>query len=419
MSIYREYTSELERSCDILTMKFDIATDRAFTAYEYAVAMGDVSYDDITLEDGEQASQPKQKSGFAKFVSKIVNYIVTFIKDFIAMLGNMFSRKENLDLETYLASDKGKMEFGYDVLKVEEQVADDVRKGRKLIQLISSKTGVDDATVEEYVDKGARGVMKYGGTALIVAVGYKLYKKGKQSLAQTGEEVKKCADAANAVEGDPKKEGQVKKIFNFMQKRVKDGTEALKGYATKLEGRVKSNKDDKAGKSMDEMMNEIDEVKEVMNLHDKDSKEYKQAKNKYESLMNKVNKTASKNSKSATVSNNSSKSNNVANGTTSYGIAKKPPIIKQSNDLSDDYVAASHRYANAEKGSPEAAKAMNDMQSILNKMTSHIDEANQSKDYDKIVQNSNEVIRAAGKKPIFNNLKEFKQIIKSGKKVKF
>ena len=417
MSIYREYTSELERSCDILTMKFDIATERAFTAYEYAVAMGDLIQDDITLEDGEQASQPKQKSGFVNFVSKVVNYIVTFIKDFIDMLGNMFSRKENLDLEAYLASDKGKMEFGYDVLKVEEQVADDIRKGRKMIQLISSKTGVDDATVEEYVDKGARGIQKYGKVALVVGAGFLLYKKGKKALAQTGDEVKKCANEAKAVAGDPKKEKQVKKILNFMQSRVKEGTNALKGYATKLESRAKSNKGtDKTGKSMDEMMNKIDEAKELMNLHDKDSKEYAKAKKDYESLMKKVNKTAGKNSKSS--SNNSSKSNTDSKGTT-YGIAKKPSIIKQSSDLSDDYVAASRRYANAEKGSPEATKAMDDMKSILNKMTSAINDANQAKNYDEVVQANNKVIRAAGKKPLFNNLEEFKQIIKSGKKVKF
>ena len=269
MSIYMEYENSLDREYDILMRRFEIATERAEAIYAYESFIDNNLDDKYITEanksyipeeeanvdqaegEGEKPAKAKKsinvgnvKNAFKNFIDKIVSYIKTLINDVAEMFENMFSKGDNLDLETYLKSDTGKERFDYDCVDIELQVADEVRKGRKLIQAISRGTNIDDATVEHYVDKGADFAMKNKEMVIAVPVALALWKKGVKKSKDVAKDVDAAGDAAKKVT-NPEDQKKVKKIFSAMQRKIKVGNDALRGYGSKLANRAKNAKNKK------------------------------------------------------------------------------------------------------------------------------------------------------------------------------
>ena len=252
-----EYENSLDRDYDILMRRFEIAVERAEAIYTYESAINNSLCSEYMIEakasanDGNESPEDKGpskltkvKNAFANFIEKITTYMKNLLRDVAEMFSNMFNTKDTINLDSYMNSETGKEKFDFDCVDASIKAADEVRKGRKLVQAISRGTHIDDATVEEYVDKASKYVIDHKEMVIAVPLAYALYKKGTKKTKAMAEEIDEAGKSAKNVT-DPKKQAAIKKIFGAMQKNVKVGTGALHHYGSKLSKHAKKSKNKK------------------------------------------------------------------------------------------------------------------------------------------------------------------------------
>ena len=112
--------------------------------------------DDDSDEDEEEEKKDGKKVGI---FTKICNAIKSFINSFIKMLQNM--TKDSVDgFDDYKKTETFKVRYNQDVERITDEVMREMVKGRKIIQAISKRTGIDDVTVANYCDLGSKIVMQ-------------------------------------------------------------------------------------------------------------------------------------------------------------------------------------------------------------------------------------------------------------------
>lgn len=233
MSIFREYECQMEKDFDIMKRQHDIDIDHFYNDYKLESTLAEINGSVFT--EAEASSDKKENSKFVTFVKRIVASIQKFISDGLEMVQNMFSKKEHLDPETFMKSQTGQIMLEYDVKKVQKQVEDEVLKGRKIVQLISKATKVDDKMVADFVDGAAKGIQKYGKVAIKTTVAFGMYKTMSKSLDKSKQVVADTeADALNC-EGNPEKEHYVTMVLKGMNSIVSDGLKVFSMLATNLD----------------------------------------------------------------------------------------------------------------------------------------------------------------------------------------
>lgn len=246
-----EYENSLDRDYDILVRRFDIAVERAEAIYTYESTINNSLCSEYMIEaeasvnDGKEPSKMvKAKNAFSNFINKIITYMKNLLRDVGEMFSNMFNTKDGVTIDDYLKSETGKERYDFDCVDASIKAADEVRKGRKLVQAISRGTGIDDATVEEYVDKASKYVIDHKEMVIAVPIAYAMYKKGTKKNKDMADDIDAAGKCAENVT-DPKKQAAIKKIFGAMQKNVKVGTSALHHYGSKISKGFKKSKKNK------------------------------------------------------------------------------------------------------------------------------------------------------------------------------
>ena len=219
------FESSFERDYTILEKSFDIEFDKIINNYTAESAL-------LTLEEDETFLEAAGNK-FSDAVHKIIDTIVNFINSFIEMIENAFSNKKHITGDDFINSKTGQLTFNADAKKIQAQIDDEVLKGRKIIQAISSKTGIDDKTVADFCDKALDVGKNVGKFALPVAAawGVKTFllnsmKKDKEQVKQLGDEVAK--------ETDPKKQKQKMKVLQKLKKDLSIGTKYGADFAKTL-----------------------------------------------------------------------------------------------------------------------------------------------------------------------------------------
>lgn len=241
MSIFREYESEEEKQIDILAREYDLSIHNANSTFALESAMlssimKDPIYEGVTGEEKTQTAGNK----FKEFLKSIVNAVKNFVNGTIEMIQGLFSSKENIDLNTYLKSNTGQIQLDYDIKDIQRQVEDERRKGRKLIQRISSVTGVDDKEVESFVDNAADFANKHTKTIIKTAIAAPLIMAVPKLLNKGKDNISDCANDANKVT-DPKKQSQIQKVLNKMSSMEKDFGSIMAYFCKNLEKDMKKN----------------------------------------------------------------------------------------------------------------------------------------------------------------------------------
>ena len=219
------FESSFERDYTILEKSFDIEFDKIINNYTTESAL-------LTLEeDGTFLEAAGNK--FSDAVHKIIDTIVNFINSFIEMIENAFSNKKHITGDDFINSKTGQLTFNADVKKIQEQIDDEVLKGRKIVQAISSKTGIDDKTVAEFCDTAFDVGKSVGKFVLPITAAWgvktfilKSMKNNKDRIRQLGEEVAK--------ETDPKKQKQKMKVLQKLKKDISIGTKYGADFAKTL-----------------------------------------------------------------------------------------------------------------------------------------------------------------------------------------
>ena len=219
------FESSFERDYTILEKSFDIEFDKIINNYMAESAL-------LALEEDETFLEAAGNK-FSDAVHKIIDTIVNFINSFIEMIENAFSNKKHITGDDFINSKTGQLTFNADVKKIQEQIDDEVLKGRKLIQAISSATGVDDKTVANFCDKVPNVAKQVGTFVLPVAAAWGVkrlilgsMKKNKKEIKQLGDEVAK--------EIDPKKQKQKMRVLEKLKKDISIGTKYGADFAKTL-----------------------------------------------------------------------------------------------------------------------------------------------------------------------------------------
>ena len=219
------FESSFERDYAILEKSFDIEFDKIMNNYTAESAL-------LTLEEDETFLEAAGNK-FSDAVHTIINTISNFINSFIEMVENAFSNKEHITGNDFANSKTGQLAFNADVKKIQAQIDEEVLKGRKVIQAISSATGIDDKTVADFCDNALDVGKNVGKFVLPVAAawGVKTFilnsmKKNKDQVKQLGEEVAK--------ETDPKKQSLKMRVLEKLKKDISIGTKYGTDFAKTL-----------------------------------------------------------------------------------------------------------------------------------------------------------------------------------------
>lgn len=189
---------------------------------------------DLDFEDEEEEEKKNTNPSGKKYsvFAKICNAIRNFINSFVNMIKNMF--KDSMDWDEYKKTKDVAVRYNQDVEKITDQVNHEMAKGRRFIQLISRKTGVDDATVANFCDLGAKVAIENKDTIYKAGTGMIIRKKVLDSMNKSKkiiDESQKDLENANLSKKDAEK-GM--KVLNTMNKMISGLGKSSKGLFNKF-----------------------------------------------------------------------------------------------------------------------------------------------------------------------------------------
>lgn len=205
--LYNEATEPNE--IDVLVEQFRFDMIRINSKYEYESKISEID-SKYMLEDGDQ-EQPK-KGKFMTFLSNFFTRVKNFFLDLITAIRNT-TKKASIKPEEYFNSEVGLELLEYDIQQVHNAVADEVRKGRKVVQYIAKTTHIDDKKVESFVDNLASCVRKSAVPVALTASTFAAYKACDKKLKNMYDEVDSLKGAAAQVAGDKHKEMLMAKVL--------------------------------------------------------------------------------------------------------------------------------------------------------------------------------------------------------------
>lgn len=221
MSIFQEYDSDFLRNYDILFRQFEIDVSRLHNQMILESSLYDMEEqlfcEAETLDISTTPSKSKNNNKFMTAISQIGKAVSNFIKDVIDMIANIFNTSSHVDLQSYLDSATGSIELDYDLDRVNKQVRDKIREGRKLIKAISSKTGVDESLINDYVDAASKGIQKYGTTIIKTAGTYAQIQRVTGELTGLKQEMEDALTDCMQASNDPLKREQIANVYKAMQ----------------------------------------------------------------------------------------------------------------------------------------------------------------------------------------------------------
>lgn len=220
MSVFvQSIEQDPDKQFDILERQFDIDIQRLYSRaiYESQVEMIDGKY--MT----EAESKTEINGANENLLQKIISKVRLFIRNFLDSVSNLFKSKEHVDIDSYLASNTGQMEIEYDIKQIQSNLDNEMLKGRKLVQKISSVTGASDQEVATFCDGAARIIQKHGKTAVKIGVTFALFKAMTSKFRDKDRELSDMYDKVPLIK-DPQKKAQAAKVLNSIAHMIKDVT---------------------------------------------------------------------------------------------------------------------------------------------------------------------------------------------------
>ena len=172
-----------EHEIEIIEGTLDLEMARINRDYKYGLGMA-VATESVCEYCMTEASDGKG------FFSRMIDAIVSFIQKINESVANLFSKNEHVDLDSFLQSQTGQVQLSYDMEAINRDVNKKVLEGRKMIQAISSATGISDAKVAKFAD-GCANVVKEHGVfiASVAGIGLLRAKVGKDCLKDLDKKV--------------------------------------------------------------------------------------------------------------------------------------------------------------------------------------------------------------------------------------
>lgn len=172
-----------EHEIEIIEGTLDLEMARINRDYKYGLGMA------VATESVCEYCMTESADGKG-FFSRMIDAIVSFIQKINESVANLFSKNEHVDLDSFLQSQTGQVQLSYDMEAIDREVNKKVLEGRKIIQAISSATGISDAKVAKFAD-GCANVVKDHGVfiASVAGIGLLRAKVGKDCLKDLDKKV--------------------------------------------------------------------------------------------------------------------------------------------------------------------------------------------------------------------------------------
>ena len=165
-----------EHEIEIIEGTLDLEMARINRDYKYGLGMA------VATESVCEYCMTESADGKG-FFSRMIDAIVSFIQKINESVANLFSKNEHVDLDSFLQSQTGQVQLSYDMEAIDREVNKKVLEGRKIIQAISSATGISDAKVAKFADGCAKVVKDHDVfIASVAIIGLLHAKVGKDCL---------------------------------------------------------------------------------------------------------------------------------------------------------------------------------------------------------------------------------------------
>ena len=190
---------------------------------------------DLDFEDEEEEEKKNTNPSGKKYsvFAKICNAIRNFINSFVNMIKNMF-KDGNTDWDDYKKTKDVAVRYNQDVEKITDQVNHEMAKGRRFVQLISRKTGVDDATVANFCDLGAKVAIENKDTIYKAGTGMMIRKKVLDSMNKSKKIIDESQKDLENVNLSKKDAEKGMKVLNTMNKMISGLGKSSKGLFNKF-----------------------------------------------------------------------------------------------------------------------------------------------------------------------------------------
>lgn len=216
----------------ILEKKCELEINEAIHLY---LIQSSLQNSTVFQEKAEEKNQSEKDS--SGVISKICNAIRNFINAFINMLRNMSKddMDEETDMKDYMKTSKEiKVQYDQDVNAIVDNVSREMVKGRKFIQMISKSTGVDDMTIANYCDLGAKIAIENKKTIVDTASNMLIRKRVLDTMNKSKKIIDESEKALNSKNLSKKEKEQGMRILGTMQKMVVGMGKSSKGLFQKF-----------------------------------------------------------------------------------------------------------------------------------------------------------------------------------------
>lgn len=149
--------STFEQDIEIIENTLDLDLTRVNRDYMYGMGMAIVS-DHIY----EYCFTESENSGQG-VISRMIDAIIRFIRGINERVSSLFAKDDHVEIESFLQSETGQIQLAYDVEAINKEVDKQILEGRKMIQAISSVTGISDEKVAGFCDTCGKLVENHGG----------------------------------------------------------------------------------------------------------------------------------------------------------------------------------------------------------------------------------------------------------------
>ena len=213
-AIYKDEINPIERSFIAIETAFDIAVACANKEYEFNSGLISFNSEELFHE----AADTKKENVFVAFVKGVFNAIRNLFSGIAESISNIFDTRKDINMEDVLKSSKAKVQLDKDINKLNDVVDDEIRKGNKLLQMISSTTGISDDKIDQWIRGGVEKIEQVAPVAIAAgsAIGFnalikKLFKKNNDRIKEAED-----ISLGSSSDTDPKKQAQKKTVINHI-----------------------------------------------------------------------------------------------------------------------------------------------------------------------------------------------------------
>ena len=225
----RENLDPIDLALIVAETTMDIEVDTAIKDYFYESGLSSCEADNIFMEASEEE---KSDNIFKKAVEAIIAAISNFIDGVISAIQNLFDGRENLTPEEYKASNAMKIRLNKDIMKLTDEIDNEILKGRKIIQKISSATGISDKVIAGFCDDSAELLEAIGPVAVTAGVAFGFEKVIRKKLKEKQKEIKSLEAEAKKIKGEKKEKrrSQSLRVLNRLKSDISYYASEVKSY---------------------------------------------------------------------------------------------------------------------------------------------------------------------------------------------